>query len=243
MNPRTILSSLRYVVAIGIAFAITKLDIQSLEAYLYDLRYRLKPNAISSQRVDVILTSKETTELFKRVPNIAEHQKLLENVLKGNPLSVVYVSQIVNLPGTLEQKVAFADFLSKHPQVIQGHPEFALKEEKRTILPPPFQNVMAYPAPITRDGAVYAKDGVTRRVLLNYADQKTIHWLVASQINPEVIALQNVRGRFFDYEADQAYVDFVRKKSLTKHSFLAVYSGQVPADTFKDKVVVIGDDL
>jgi signal transduction histidine kinase len=243
LNPRSILSSLRYVVAIAIAFAITKLDIQSLEAYLYDLRFQLRPNSVSSQKVEVVLTGKETTELFKRVPNISEHRVTLERILNDKPLAVVYITQIVNLAGTPEEKASFADLLSRHPQVIQGYPDFALKDEKRTLLAPPFQNVMAYPAPFTRDRSVYAKDDVTRRVLLSYADQKTIHWLVASQINPEVIALQNIRGRFFDYEADQTFIDFVRRDELPKKTFLDVFNQSIPAGHFKDKVVVIGDDL
>ncbi len=235
---------IRIFFAITASILISRIEIPSIEYFFYDLRVMTRPSPEPSGNIEIVLIDKDTTEKFNTVPDITLHKEVLQKIVSAEPRFIIYASDITKIPAQTDKKF-FADYLSNLPNFYQAVNELERKndESSRIILPAPFQDVKAASMPKTSDTKLFAKDGVTRRMFLTYQDIPTFHTIVAQNFNSEISKIENIRGQFDLYDAKQVMIDFMSPGSFSKSKFEEVFDGKIDLTKFKDKIVIIGDDL
>lgn len=235
--------ALQMLIALAVALSLSTLKLDYFEAYLYDIRVRLTPSAAHSQNIELILIEPETIEKFRGVPSVLELKKLLEKISLDGARFIALDDDLLSFPGSLKDKRLFADWSIQAPGFFVLVNQLEMKGQEGSLsLPPPFDAVPLYPAPKTSDLKIFAKDGVTRRMLISYQDQLMFHTYVAGSYNNQVKFLENIRGTFSFAGSEQAYIQFRRAGSYPRLSFEQVASGSFQPGRFKDKVVIIGSD-
>ncbi|MNJ99902.1 Sensor protein SrrB [compost metagenome] len=237
-------SMLRLVLALGIAFLVIQINLDSIESYLYDLRVKTKLITPSSEKIHLIYITPETVQKYKGLPSSVQQVKLLEKLVAAQPRAIVYDFGIEESPGTVDEKNLFeAALISQKDIYVAGKATVMKGEEKLLYFADPFEQVQATPAPKTSDQLNFAKDGVTRRMLLTYQDMPMLQLQLATLYNPEVADVNNVRGHFKFYDTDQAYIDFHKPGTFPSESFENLLDGDTSLEQFKDQIVIIGTDL
>lgn len=250
--------ALRVAFALAFSFVLVQLKLDFLESYLGDLRFRARPLSNISGQIEIILVDQKTVEHFKRIPEYSDHHEVIKSVLKDSPEALVYITPLLksgsndeeagralSAPGGPESDArALATTLSQSGIAYQITDRLFLKGEvAENKLPPPFQDIPLLPGPKTADSNLFAKDGVTRRVLIDYQGELLGHALLASRFNPEVGALSNIRGSFDVYETQQLMIDFQSTGTYPVTKFEDFIRQTVEPGRFKGKLVLIGDDL
>lgn len=230
--------------AIAVGFIISGLSLHFLESYLYDFRFRLRPSSEPARHIALIMIDKKTVERFNQVPTFNEHLQLLEKLEKGFPKATVYVHKIEKLKGSSKDRANFVAQAHKLPNLFEITEELTMRAEQSTLsLKDDLKNIRLLSGPITADKKSFAQDGVSRRMMYNYQDQLLIHPLLASLFNPEILTRENVRGLFPWIDSDQLYINFRSPGSFTQYKFEDVLSDNFDTSLFKDKLILIGDDL
>lgn len=234
----------RVALAAGLALFITQIKLDFFESYLYDLRVRLTPSSNPSGYVQIVEITPETIEFFKGSPKVEHHKKVIEILYQNQPKAVVYDMNFDELQGTEASKQEFSLVAEKFHQffVITNFLEMR-GEEGKLKLPEPFERIKLFSGPKSSDTANFAKDGVTRRMMINYQDQVMIHPFLASQINPDVADKYKIKGLFDFLETDQVYIHFRPTGAYQKIAFHDVYRGLVSPMAFMDKIILVGANL
>jgi hypothetical protein len=249
---------LRVVFALAFSFLLVQVKLDFLESYLFDLRFRLRPTSTTSGAIELVLVDQKTVEHFKRIPSYSDHLAVAKTILGQEPKDLIYVTPLVKAGESEEEEgralsapsgdrmegKALADFLSRFPNVYQMTDRMFLKGESANMkLPAPFDGVRLLSGPKTADINLFAKDGVTRRILVDYQGEPLGHASIASEFNPEIRDLKNLRGQFEVYETNQVYIDFQRPGSFPVTKFEDFVRQTVDPARFRGKLVLIGDDL
>lgn len=234
----------RVALATGLALFITQIKLDFFESYLYDLRVRLTPAPNPSGYVQVIEITPETIEYFKGVPKAEHHKKVMEMLYQSQPKAVVYDMNFDELQGSENSKKDFAQVAEKFNQffVITNFLEMR-GEEGKLKLSEPFEKLKLFSGPKSSDTANFAKDGVTRRMMINYQDQVMIHPFLASQVNPDISDKYKIKGLFDFLETDQVYIRFRPTGTYQKIAFHDVYRGLISPMAFMDKIILVGSNL
>lgn len=236
--------ALRIAFAVGISVFISQINLEYIESYLYDLRVRTKVVNSTSGQIELIYITPDTIRDFKGLPSANEQKRLLEMLLQAKPASITYDFNISEVPGNIEEKNAWEEKIVTNNTVFVAGRIVPLKgEENQLYLKQPLEKVFSTPAPKTTDSVNFAKDGVTRRMILTYQGNALLPVKLASQINPATQDIKNIRGRFDFYGTDQAYIDFHPARTYPSTSFHDILSGKVDLARFKDKIILIGTDL
>jgi signal transduction histidine kinase len=227
-----------------LAMLIHYFNLDYIEAYLYDLRVELRPPPPVSSKIETVLIESSTVENLKEQPSYGHHQKFLENILADEPLAVVYVQSPKEIDGTKKQKEAFVESVKKFKHFYYVTKETILKgEEGKFDFTDELKPVKVYSGPITTDSTLLAKDGVTRRIMLQYQSKILLHPYLAQLLNPNQATDKKYRGTFEFYGSDQAYIDMNPSNAYSKWTFLQVYNKQIPKGQFRGKVIFVGLDL
>ena len=249
---------LRVAFALAFSFLLVQLKLDFLDSYLDDLRFRLRPVSQLSHQIELVVVDQKTVEHFKRIPTFRDHEEALRQILSQNPKAVLYVTPLGKLgeteddagrllsapTGTEAEARSFSELLRKSRQVYQLTDQLFLKgESKRQHLPIPFQDVPLLSAPKTADSNLFAKDGVTRRVLVDYQGEPLGHAILAAQVNPELQDLTHLRGQFEVYETHQVFIDFQPPGAFSTTKFEDFVRQSTDLAKFRGKIVLIGDDL
>lgn len=236
--------ALRFIFALGISFFVAQTNLDYLESFLYDLRVRSKFLNSTSGNIELIYITPQTVQLFKGFPSAKDQESLLQGLLAGGTKAVVYDFNVSETPGSVDEKNNWEASIVENVNVFAAGRSTALKgEEKQLSLPDPLEKVTLAPAPKTSDLVNFAKDGVTRRMILTYQGQSLLPVRLASLYNPEIKDIKNIRGHFDFYGTDQAYINFHRAKTYPSTSFEDVLNGRIDTSRFKNKIVLIGTDL
>ncbi|WII73090.1 CHASE2 and HATPase_c domain-containing protein [Bdellovibrio sp. 22V] len=236
--------ALRMAFAMGISFFIAQINLEYIESYLYDLRVRTKLFNPTSGNIELIYITPQTVQLYKGLPSAKEQNALLKNLEAAGAKAVVYDFNVVETPGSTPEKNEWEATVVQSGNVFVAGRTTPLKgEENQLFLADPLEKMSLSPAPKTTDLVNFAKDGVTRRMILTYQGRSLLPVQLASLVNPAAADIKNVRGHFDFYGTDQAYIDFHPAKTYPSSSFESVVSGQAEASRFKDKIVLIGTDL
>ncbi|WP_413568794.1 ATP-binding protein [Bdellovibrio sp. HCB117] len=236
--------ALRILFAVGISILLAQTNLEYIESYLYDLRSRTKLINSTSGNIELIYITPKTIQSFQGFPSASEQNKLLEKIKSQNPKAVVYDFDLNETPGTVEAKNKWeASIVANENIYVAGRSTPLKGEENQLVLSQPFEQISLFPSPKTTDLVNFAKDGVTRRMILTYQDRPLLSTHLAALVNPSVANVESVRGVFDFYGTDQAYINFHPAKSFPSTSFEDLIDGVVSTDRFKDKIVIIGTDL
>jgi signal transduction histidine kinase len=239
------LFAVRIFLALALGVFVSQLQLDYLESYLYDLRVRFRPLINTSpQHTHLILIKPTTVELLRGKPQAQHHLKLLEKILQTSPKAIIYDMNLETVEGTQETKQLWNKKAREAPHLFALSEELALKgQTPRTHLKFPLDSVALRPGPKSRDVANFAKDGVTRRFLLQYQDQLMVHPFLAQLYRPELRDLSNVRGHFEFLGTKQAYINFRPAGSFPRTSFEAIMEGHFDPNQLANRIVIIGQDL
>lgn len=239
---RWLFAGLRVFLALGIAFFICQIELDYIESLFYDLRVRLRPAPPLSGHVVLINIDTKTQELLKRAPEANDHSQMFKQLALGHPRKVLYTQDFSEIMGSYEELEHLAHTTSLLPFIVledRKLPEVGLEEEFQLL--PPLQNISVLSGPKTVDAQSFAKDGVTRRMLLSLEEEPLLHLKIASEITGRDLE-SDYRGLFEFKRTKQAYINFRPSGSYETYSFIDVLDGHVDAKAFRNKIIIIGRD-
>lgn len=235
-------TTLRVVLALAIAFFLCQIQLDYIESYTYDLRVRLRPTPDTSGHVQTIVIDTKTQEDLKRMPEALDFVKFFDELAKASPKAVVYVSDFADIIGSYEDLETLAASTQKVNFTVANDarlPEKGLEEDFQLL--PPLQDIKVESAPKTADSQSFAKDGVTRRLVLSLEDQWLLHPRLASMITGQKPPYR-YRGDFKFKRTEQAYIDWRPTGTYKALSFIDIVNGEFDPNLVKDKIIVIGRD-
>lgn len=240
---RILYGILRVAVALAISVLLFQIKFDFIESYLYDLRVRARPAPADSGNIEIVLIDPATVEALRGAPGFGDHARLLKILSENDPRAVLYDLPVKEFKGEDRELEAFAAAARALPQLTVLTDELEMKgEEGKLRLPPPLQDIRVASGPKSSDKQNFARDGVTRRFLIEYQGSRTIHPELARQINPEVADNDAIRGRFRLLGTDQAYINFRPPHSYPSSPFIDVVEGRTDPARFRGKIVILGSD-
>lgn len=232
---------LKVIFALAAAITLNYFQLESIESWLYDLRVRISPTTAISPRFQLLVINEETFRENQKYPSIEDFRKVLEHILKNEPVVVMVNFPPQDLEGTPAEKVRFAQQFGQEKRLYFTRDELRPENEYQdAVLPAPYQNLQVGYAPKTHDRKSFAKDGVTRRLILSYQGQAMLQKQIALNWNGSLIDESQLRGVFDFYGANQAYVDFRPAKSYPSMGFHQVL--RTSSKTWREKIVIVGFD-
>lgn len=175
-----LLVGLRILLAGIIAFFLSQAKLDWFDYYLYDLQVRLAPTEDLSNNTEIVLINSETIQEMRGSPSARDLSIFLDKVYSQKPRSIIFALPTESIEGSQADKIEFAKKAASLPQVYFTTDELSMKGEEGTLkLPPPLDEAPLYSAPKTADTKIFAKDGVTRRMLVSYQDQLMLHTFLA----------------------------------------------------------------
>ncbi|MGE3758894.1 MAG: hypothetical protein AB7H97_14125, partial [Pseudobdellovibrionaceae bacterium] len=66
------------------------MNLEYLEALLYDYRIQVRPAPIVSKDIVLVMIKPSDVEKFKGAPSFQEHSQMLSQLLIGKPRAIVY---------------------------------------------------------------------------------------------------------------------------------------------------------
>lgn len=231
--------------ALGIAFFLCQIQLDYLESYFYDLRVKLRPTPETSGHIQTIVIDTHTQEALRRMPESLDYMKLAEELKKASPKAVIFIveyDEMESIIGSYEELELLADSLKQlnfYVAIDDRLPTRGLEEEFRLL--PPLQDIQVGSAPSTRDTNNFARDGVTRRLILGLHDEPLLHAKLASQFNG-ISQPSKYQGAFDFKRTEQAYINYRPTGTYRPLSFVTVANGEFDPHVFEDKIVLIGKD-
>lgn len=238
-------------------------DLSLFEAKLYDLRMAKGRQPSPSPSIALIaLDDTSAKDLDDFLPfSLSLHTQLLEKLEAVKPKALGYLVDMNQVhqvnPDLFDQEwglrfVQAADrFESKGVPFVLGTPYEVTGE----ILPPyPLSTLKHSIAFIHKDGNVFAEDKVTRRALTHINDRPVFHSQLAGLAGDAALD-KSFRGSYYIPEVDSRFFFFryhgnttwsqrpgaaQAKAPYSLYSFSEVISGKVPAESFRDKYVLVG---
>lgn len=244
---------LKFLFAFIAAILISSLKLDYIESFFYDQRVSLRSHIDLYKKTDpkvaVVLINSKTIEAYQGNPSYGDHTKLIQTLNELNAKYIVYEFRQVqkdffDIEGTFNEKLSFADEIKNIKNFYISTQDLKMKGEKDDLkLNPPLDVLKLYSFPISADSKLFAKDGVTRRLMFQYQDQSMMHPILASYYNPELLKVDNIQGQFDLLDSKQVYIHYYPKNTFPTFSFEDVIHKKIPTDIFKDKIVVVGTDL
>lgn len=249
----------RLAFAFAITAILTQFPFDYIESFLYDARVRLRPPPKPSGYIETIVIDAATIQNLGRVPNANDFRVLVERLNQAGAHSIVSLVNPIEAVGSLDEIRSLANTAAALSNFYVSLDDVPLSGEKNALqLSPPFETVRAVSAPVPVDRNIFARDDVSRRMMLAYQGLPTLHPVVASEFNPRVkeafteakgYTRQAFRGVFEYLQSDQAYVQFSPTGTYRPTSFSSLLSEGPEANAgalqsrFKGKIVIIGRDI
>lgn len=227
----------------------------SLDAIFYDLWTR--SDFLNDQPDEIItITMDEESDQFlgEVYPyTYATHIRFLEKLLKDNPLGVGYLVPFQE-PESREDQESIKQLKNIIVQYKTEHNFFRIGTDKdawgEQIPPQPLRDLGFSLSILNKDGNVFAKDGVTRRAILNISGEDSFHLWVANKYQElhklDIRGANEYKGAYYDIESDARFVLFKYANNPTKLDsyktipYHRVVVGNYPKDFFKGKIVLVG---
>lgn len=227
----------------------------SLDAIFYDLWARNDVVAPESDNIVVVTMDEESDQFLGEIYpyTYATHVRFLNKLLEDRPDVLSYLIPLLEPETRAEARYAeeFHDKVLTYKQK-EGHFRFGTdKDAWGEQMPPESLTDLGYSlALINKDGNVFARDDVTRRVILNISGEDSLH-LWAGNIYRESRGLKRkeaseYQGSYYSREADATFSLFRYGANPQKHEsvhsipFHRVVVGNFPRGYFKGKVVLVG---
>lgn len=229
----------------GIAAALgtSALKLDYIESFFFDLRMAYRPTPSLSGNIAIINVRPESKDRFGAFPDFQNHADLLATLAKAQPRAVVNVINPSDISGDEGQKNKFAEAAAKIPQFFFSADHATFKGGLEIVpYPAPLEQIKIIPGSRTSDADKFAKDGVSRRIVLSFQGVKYLHPLLAESYNPSIANEENIKGQFDVFDSKQIQINYHPPHSFPTYKFEDVYDGKVDPGSFKDKIVFIGSD-
>lgn len=234
---------LRVAISILLSLFIYQLKLYYFEFYLYDLKISTRPQFSQNQNIAMVMVDLKTVADLKRVPNLEDHQKVLEKIISAHPKAIVYNIDLLKLQGSPKDQESFATtaesfehfYVPSELQMFKG-------EEDKLKLPLPFSRLKVYTATKSSDKSSFAKDNVTRRMILYYQEQEYLP-LIIGRLFRDLQSYRDIKGNFEYIGSQQAFIDYSPKGSFKTYSFKDILNQDIKADELKGKLILFGKDL
>lgn len=243
-DKRTIFfAALKIVFSVAVGFFVSRLPIDYFQFFFFDLQTKYRPAPKDTGKIVILAVTQKTVETFKGTPSYQMQAEVLQKLMADGASHVVYVSNVKSWRGELAQQRKFAQTAASFENVYFPTGDLELKGESgKSPFDPPLDVLKVVPGPTTADKNRFAKDGVSRRIVLSFQDQPLLHTILAAKLNGETPDLKKIRGQFALYESQQAYIDYRPLGDYEKINFEDFVNGNVPADAIQGRLVIIGDD-
>lgn len=233
---------LRALLALGIAVLMMQVNLDYLESYLYDIRVRSTALSTPEGPLEIIYINQETIQNNKGFPSASIQQKLLEKLKSAGALAVIYDFDIRDSLGSESELNAWEASIVKGRNIYVAGRSTPLKGEEDLLwLADPLEQIFITPSPKTTDLVNFAKDGVTRRMILTYQDRPLLPVTIAGLLNPSILDPRNTQGSFDFYGTQQGYINFYPARSFPSSNFDEALL--LEPERFQNKIVLIGTDL
>jgi hypothetical protein len=232
------------ILAFAISAVLSLLDLESIEGLLYDARLRSKPVSAKSGLVSLVAIDKPTFEKLGRAPNATDHLQFLKAIKQAEPKAIIYLVNPEEITGSREELEALAKEMASTERLVVALNDVAIRGETNPFaLPPPFQGLSALSAPTTSDRNIFARDDVTRRMLISYGGQLTLHPQLAALVRPNASDEPATRGLFEYLGSKQTYIDFRPTGSYPVLSFSSMLGDSISLPSLRDQFVIVGRDI
>lgn len=232
---------LKVAFAILASVGLNHFELDSIEFWFYDQRVRLSPSTEISNIFELVLIDEATFKDQQKYPSISDLGIALDKILEGDPRAVVINFPPQDLEGTTQEKTNFARRFEKQKILFFTRDELRPENDFETsYLPTPYENLPVAFAPKTHDRKSFAKDGVTRRVILSYQGQTMLQKQLALSWNPDLLDESKLRGAFDFFGANQVFIDFRPAHTYPQKSFSEVT--KINSDVWSNKIVILGFD-
>ena len=228
----------------------------SLDAIFYDLWVRADIGAADDKKIVVVTMDEESDQFLGEVYpyTYATHVRFLDKLLGDSPAIVGYMVPFIEPQNEsdLENIKNFHSQVQEFKRKTNGAFRFATdKDAWGEQLPPEDLADLGYSLGIiNRDGYVFARDDVTRRVILNISGEDSFHLWVANSFRKfrgkDRIEASSFKGSYYDPEADATFSLFRYGSNpnvvddAKAIPFHRVVVGNFQRGFFKDKIVLIG---
>jgi len=241
-------SLMRLFFALAVGTLISQIKLDYIEAYLYDWRFQLRPNPPTANGVVLISITAETVKELKGVPRAHHHAQVLEALARLHPRALFYDLDLAKVDGNPHEKQAIVNASRKLNHIYVGTQDFQMPgEEGKLRLPSPYEEIPLITAPKSEDINNFAKDHVSRRMLLRYQNIPLLQPILAGLLDSEAKNISTRRGQFVVMDTDQAFIDYHRTGTFPKWDFKDLLSprNEKPflLESLKGKIVIIGQDL
>ena len=227
-----------------------------LEAIFYDLRVKYDLGTTYNDNIILVIMDEESDEfLGERYPySFATHYHLLENIVVDRPSVINFFVALKGPSNPLEDeslsrfKGSISSFISNGGIFRFG---ITMNSWGPRLPPGNLRNFGYSLGLIDQDKNVFSKDGVTRRVVLNYSGEDTLHLWTANEYRKHLglkpISAQSHKGSYYLREADATFAltRFYTSPSeidgkIRSIPFHSVRVGNFPKGYFTNKIVLIG---
>ncbi|MBY0553696.1 CHASE2 domain-containing protein [bacterium] len=254
VNNRKIVFVYKLIVAAIAATVIQSISFDLLEVYLSDSQIRIATSIGTDQKqspnVVLVEITPETVKKFSGYPKASHHTDLLKKIEGCFNCNIVYNlrktnGQLSNVDGSYEEKAAFAKksiqlqnvFFIFDDMDLAGNG--ALLNSKLSL---PMNALPLSSAPKTIDSKINSKSPVTRRIILDYQNQKLFHFQLAEKYNEDIKDKKNIWGSFEKSGTTQVFIHFRPNNTFPRYDFTDVYEGKIDKSLFNNKIIIIGEN-
>lgn len=228
----------------------------SLDAIFYDFWTRSDFMTSMDKKIVTITIDEESDQfLGEKYPyTYATHVRLMKRLIEDKPRAIGYLTEFyepkteIDLEDITELKKIVNKFKTDSNFFRIG--VNSQNTENLYEVPLVLRDLGASPAPVDTNKYAFAKDGVTRRAMLNISGEDTLHLWMANKYQElygkDILDSKSYSGSFYDLETDSTYALFkYHSNPLKKNSHLTipyhrVVVGNFPAGFFKNKIILIG---
>ncbi len=237
-------SVLRLVLAMTLAFFIIQIKLDFFESFLYDIRVRLRPPPPVSGEISMVMIDESTLQNLKKEPSAKDLGQLIEKLSTYQPRAIVFDLDLTNLQGSFEEKKFFAEASLKNPNVYFMTDDLGVAGQSiRSSYPKPLDILPVFPGLKSADISNFAKDGVSRRMMIAYQGRQMLHLHLATEINPTLKDPSKIRGLFSFLGSDQLYINFHPEGTYPRFSFPQIFDGPIDPKLLNRRIVLVGQDL
>lgn len=229
---------LRIAASILAAFFIVQIKLDFFDYYIFDIQQRIKPAKNTSDLFEVISITPENIKKLGSHPKFTDLNLALEKIIQQSPKKVLLNLRLEDYEGTLAEKLKFVEIANSIENLvwlISPEPDLTTADLEKKYPYPLYQLNIQF-GPKTSDLNIFAKDSVTRRVLLDYQDKPLMHYKLAKELNPDTPAIDSMNGVFNFLGTHQLYIYFRNENTYQVSNFLDLNRN------YKDKIVILGTD-
>lgn len=240
----------RALFAAAITAILAQFPFDYIESFTYDLRVRVTPPPKPSGHIETIVVDFATMKELGRAPSANDFRLVLEKLAAADADTIISLINLTETVGSSDESRQLANTALRIPRFMVALDDVPLEGEQDALkLPTPFEKVPAVSAPVPIDRNIFARDDVTRRMMLAYQGLPTMYPQIAARFRDDLKSREptynpaDFRGVFDYLKSDQAFVKFAPTGTYHATSFLSLLNGTIDTSRFKNKIVIIGRDI